>query len=40
MAAEAAGGVINVILKRDYSGVQLQAIYGNSFASDVATRNL
>jgi outer membrane receptor protein involved in Fe transport len=31
----ATGGVINIITKRDYSGLNIYALYGNTFHSDV-----
>lgn len=34
----ATGGVINIILRRDYNGMDLKATYGNTFDSDVASR--
>jgi iron complex outermembrane receptor protein len=34
----ATGGVINIVLRHDYSGVEAKATYGNTFASDVAQR--
>jgi iron complex outermembrane receptor protein len=34
----ATGGVINIILRRDYQGAEVVATYGNSLASDMATR--
>lgn len=36
----ATGGVINIILRKDFSGMQFDALYGNTFASDVADRRL
>jgi outer membrane receptor protein involved in Fe transport len=36
----AIGGVINIILKRDYSGGELRANYDNSFDSDTARRTV
>ncbi len=36
----ATGGVINIILKRDYSGVELLGTYDNTFQSDYAQRRL
>lgn len=36
----ATGGVINIILRRDYSGVEAKATYGNTFESDVARRRI
>lgn len=36
----ATGGVINIVLRRDYSGVEAKLTYGNSFESDVASRRL
>lgn len=36
----ATGGVINIVLRRDYSGIDLKITYGNTFDSDVALRNL
>lgn len=31
----ATGGVINIVLKRNYAGFDLEALYGNTFESDV-----
>ncbi len=36
----ATGGVINIILKRDYRGLELNARYDNVFGSDAARRTL
>jgi iron complex outermembrane recepter protein len=36
----ATGGVINVILKRDYAGYDLNAEFGNSFDGDVSSRRI
>ncbi len=36
----ATGGVINVVLRRDYSGVETRLTYGNSFSSDVTERRM
>jgi len=36
----ATGGVINIILKRDYSGSELKLAYDNSFAADSANRRV
>lgn len=36
----ATGGVINIILKRDYSGLEIAATYGNVFEADAATRRV
>jgi iron complex outermembrane recepter protein len=36
----ATGGVVNIVLRRDYSGVELQVTYGNAFDTDVATRQV
>lgn len=36
----ATGGVINIILKRDYSGLDLQATYGNTFDTEVSRLDL
>jgi iron complex outermembrane receptor protein len=36
----ATGGVINIILRRDYNGVEAKATYGNTFESDVASRRI
>jgi outer membrane receptor protein involved in Fe transport len=33
----ATGGVINVVLKRDYQGTEVRAIYGETFRSDAGT---
>jgi outer membrane receptor protein involved in Fe transport len=38
--ASAVGGVINIILKHDYKGLDLQASYGNSFRWDVGRLQL
>ncbi len=38
--ADAAAGVINVILKKRYSGTQFNAIYGNTIESDTGYTNL
>ncbi len=34
----AVGGVINIILKRDYTGVDIETTYGNAFETDVGHR--
>jgi len=34
----ATGGVINIILRQDYAGVEAKAIYGNALDTDVADR--
>jgi iron complex outermembrane receptor protein len=34
----ATGGVINIVLRRDYSGAEVAVTYGNTFATDAATR--
>jgi iron complex outermembrane receptor protein len=36
----ATGGVINIVLRRDYTGTEVKAGYGNTFSSDVATRRV
>ena len=36
----ATGGVVNIILRRDYSGVELKLSYGNTFDTDAATRQI
>ncbi len=36
----ATGGVVNVILKRNYSGIDLRAVYDNTFDSDAAQRRI
>ena len=36
----ALGGVINVILRRDYSGVELKTTYENAFDTDVASKRV
>jgi len=36
----AAGGVVNVILRHDYNGVELQATYGNTFNTDAPTKSV
>lgn len=36
----ATGGVINVILRRDYAGVEVKATYDNSFKTDSANKRL
>lgn len=36
----ATGGVVNIILRRDYSGVELKLTYGNTFKTDAATRQI
>lgn len=36
----ATGGVINIVLKRDYSGLDLDATYGDAFDGDVAYTSL
>ncbi len=36
----ATGGVVNIVLKRGYSGVEVNATYNNTFDSDVAERSL
>ncbi len=36
----ATGGVINIVLKQDYSGMELQATYDNTFDTDVGQRRL
>lgn len=36
----ATGGVINIILRRDYAGVELKTTYDNSFDSDSANRRV
>ncbi len=36
----ATGGVVNIILRRDYSGGELSAVYENTFASDAAQRRI
>lgn len=36
----ATGGVINIILKRNYSGLDIDASYGNAFDTDVGQRRL
>lgn len=32
----ATGGVVNIILRRDYSGIEVEANYGNTFRTDAA----
>jgi outer membrane receptor protein involved in Fe transport len=36
----ATGGVINIIMRRDYTGVETRMTYENSFASDTAQRKI
>ena len=36
----ATGGVVNIVLRRDYSGVELKLTYGNTFKTDAATRQV
>lgn len=36
----ATGGAVNIVLKRDYRGFDVQAAYGNTFDSDVSDRRL
>jgi len=36
----ATGGVINIVMRRDYSGVEATVTYGNTFDSDAATRRV
>lgn len=36
----ATGGVVNIILRRDYSGLELKLTYGNTFKTDAATRQI
>lgn len=36
----ATGGVINIILRRDYAGTEFKLAYGNTFESDVASRRI
>jgi len=36
----ATGGVINIIMRRDYTGAEAKLTYGNTFDSDTATRKL
>ena len=36
----ATGGVVNIILRQDYSGFEVRATYDNTFDTDVARRNL
>ena len=36
----ATGGVINIILRRDYRGGELKLTYGNTFDTDVASRRI
>jgi outer membrane receptor protein involved in Fe transport len=36
----ATGGVINIVLKRDYSGLDLTASYGNTFDTDASNSNI
>ncbi len=36
----ATGGVVNVILKRDYQGIEVKGRYENSFASDISQRGI
>lgn len=38
--ADAVGGVINVILKRDYSGFDIQGLYGSTFDGNAVRRAL
>jgi iron complex outermembrane receptor protein len=36
----ATGGVINIVLRRDYAGSEFKLAYGNTFESDVASRRI
>jgi outer membrane receptor protein involved in Fe transport len=36
----ATGGVINIITRQDYSGIELRVDYGNSFDADATTRRI
>ena len=37
--ADATAGVVNIILRKDYNGVEVNGSYGNSIHTDVAERN-
>lgn len=36
----ATGGVVNIILRRDYAGFEVKFTYGNTFSTDAATRQI
>jgi len=36
----ATGGVVNIVLRRDYSGIEVSLNYGNTFRSDAGTRRV
>lgn len=36
----ATGGVVNIVLRRDYAGVETKFTYGNTFSTDAATRQV
>ena len=36
----ATGGVVNIVLRRDYAGVEVGLTYGNTFDTDAATRQI
>lgn len=36
----ATGGVINIIMRRDYTGAEVKLTYGNTFDTDTATRKM
>jgi len=38
--SDATAGVVNIILRKDYSGLEVNASYGNTFDSDVAEKSI